>query len=136
MTRTEEFLITLSDIELAFLYHYKYLNYLPNSRKLIDQELVKRNLSFLVLENLVNTHKPLIQYPNHQCYRCGSSKLQTTQEDKKFTSRLEGIDAVVSNRNLKVDRIECLVCGNILQDDNHESNWWEWFKELFKKKSV
>lgn len=50
MTRTEEFLITLSDIELAFLYHYKYLNYLPNSRKLIDQELVKRNLSFLVLE--------------------------------------------------------------------------------------
>ena len=135
MKRTQNFLNSLSNHELAFLYRYKYLSYLPNSRKLIDHEITQRNLSVFILENIVNSYESNVPYSNHQCFRCGSLKLQIIQENKKYTSRLEGLDAYISNKNPKVDRIECLVCGHVLQDDNHETDWWGWLKKRFIKKS-
>lgn len=99
MSRTAEFLASLNDCELSFLYAYKYTTYLPESQKLFDKELQKRRLHPLRIEDYIRKYQ--FNPGNISCPRCNSSKV------------------LASTR--------CLICGYDvrLEEERKKSRFWK-----------
>lgn len=136
MSGVREFLKSLSDRELAFLIKFKYSGYLNNSKKLILEEVDERGLSNLALSKLVED-SPFggDVSPLNQCMRCGSFKLSTVSELKKFTGRMEAIGYIFSGKSGKVEKTECLVCGYVLSDPNRDREVkFDWVEKVFRRK--
>ncbi len=101
------FLTTLSNIELAYFYQYRYDSFLPSSQHKILQELSTRSIKVnrindIIVSNDFNT-QPNPKDENF-CPRCRSDRYYV--EKGKFTRRFKGF----SYEN-EIDKYFCQVCG-------------------------
>lgn len=141
MSRTDEFISSLEDFELAFLKKYKLKTYLKPTQDKVLQEIEKRRLFDRELEKLIHQkeHNP----GNTGCPRCNSNKIRTERIELTNGSAGGGgakialVGAAMgSGHDLtsKGTRVTCLVCGFVLKDeDGKSSTLRRFFKSLIRK---
>ena len=100
-----EFLKQLDDNELQVFFYYRYKEFLPDSRSLIDSELKIRNLNSEELTTPAKL-KSELKLNTTICKRCGSQRFigHQTKEIKvgKFAA-----DEVVYNE------VKCMLCNKL-----------------------
>lgn len=137
MSRTREFIEGLHDVELAFLYKYKYHTYLEESQAIITQEIDKRGLTQEQMDSYVAKYENKPE--NVGCPRCNSMLHVSQRVEFYNTSRSQAMNAISGNARREgvytsVD--ECAVCGYKLFDGNDPSAGFSFFsllKRLFRK---
>lgn len=99
MQRTADFLASLDDCELSFLYAYKYSTYLPESQKLFDEELLKRRLGKIRIWDYVKKYQ--FNPENTGCPCCNSQKM--------------------------LDADQCMICGYYMsmEEERKKSKFWK-----------
>lgn len=114
MSRITEFLESLNDAELSFLFKYKYPSYLDNSQIQILKEIEKRNLTPTDQENYIRKYE--FNPGNTGCPRCNSAKSISQQVQFYNTSKEKGLDNSMKYTEIR----DCAVCGYNLYDGNEK----------------
>jgi hypothetical protein len=146
MSRTDEFISSLADFELAFLKKYKLKTYLKPTQEKVKREIERRRLFNRELDRLIEQREN--NPKNMGCPRCDSNKIAT--EKIEMTNGSSGGGgaqiafvgaAVASGHDLssKGTRVICYVCGYVLKDDNKKESIFrkfsiklrEWLNNLF-----
>jgi len=106
MSELDKFISSLSDHELAFFFGYRYNRFLENSRKKIDNEIRRRNLSPEKLKSL-KEEKLVIKSvkESKSCPRCGSDKLFIETDYKELPV------SEFSSAEVAIDSYRCKLCG-------------------------
>ena len=147
MSRTDEFISSLEDFELAFLKKYKLKTYLKPTQEKVQREIERRRLFNRELDNLIEQREN--NPKNTGCPRCDSNKIVT--EKIEITNGSAGGGgakiayvgaAAASGHDLtsKGVRVVCHVCGYVLKDDNKKESvirksvikLWKWLKSIFR----
>ncbi|PLW94825.1 MAG: hypothetical protein C0592_01750 [Marinilabiliales bacterium] len=111
MSTLEEKLRSYEDFELAFVLHYKGMEYTENTRKKIAQEILSRGLTendvnSLIAEKLDNN---IPAGETKKCPRCTSDKIVT---DKEYINPMSNnLDDIDSTEPRYKDVYFCGVCG-------------------------
>ena len=143
MTRLEQIIQHFDDLELLNLKKYKYDSYLPNSRKFIDQEIGRRNLSLDNLDSLQQAYISRLEKDDTlRCPRCYTTKISVDQVEFWNTYNRKGIadDIAVmdglSGRGTTQDKLTCIVCDYVLHDPNESGvdKLSKFISGLFKRK--
>lgn len=135
MSRVQQFLDSLSNSELAFLYKYKYPTYLDGTQATIKAELNKRHLDDVALSNLVIDSE--FNPANTGCLRCNSQYDVRQQLEFTNTNRYTGLDGL-AGRAEYTSRVECAVCGYLLYDGNEgvsSTTLWQTLKRMLFRKA-
>ena len=140
MSRTDEFIASLEDFELAFLKKYKLKTYLKPTQEKVLREIERRRLLNRELEKLIlkTENNP----KNTGCPRCNSNKIFTEQIE--LTNGASGgggakiafVGAAAANGHSlssKGTKVTCQVCGFVIKDDNEKESSFE--KGFLKLKS-
>ena len=134
MSRVQEFLYSLSNSELAFLYKYKYPTYFDETQATIRTEINRRQLDDHTINNLISDTE--FNSANTGCLRCNSRLNVSQQVEFTNTSRYSGLDGL-AGRTEYTSRAECAVCGYLLYDGNEGVSpvtFWKTLKRvLFRK---
>lgn len=105
MSRLKDFLISLTDMELAQFYRYRFHQFIPSSKERILDELLERNMDPKNLGQYINDNflKETSLSEGAYCPRCYSTKLYTAEEKETLDYQYDTI---------KVDAYykTCLVC--------------------------
>lgn len=136
MSAIETFLQSLHDVELAFLYKYKYPGYFDRSKNAVLQELARRSLTAEKMNSYVERYE--FNESNTGCPRCNSGAAIVQEVELTNTGRSQGMDGL-QGRASYTNTAECAVCGYKLYDGNEgipSSYIWAAFKRLigWKKK--
>lgn len=132
MSRIADFLSSLNDVELSFLYKYKFQTYLEESQRLIEKELVKRGLDKLKIADYIKQFE--FNPSNNGCPRCNS--VNTVSQNVQFynTNKYSGMDNTMRYTSVT----DCVVCGFNLFDGNEkpigDRSIWTIIKKLFFSK--
>ncbi len=138
MSRVKDFVEKLHDVELSFLYKYKYPGFFDQSQAIVRAEIENRGLT----QDVMNAHIEKYEYSenNTGCPRCNSILHTAQQVEYTNTSRYQAIDAL-EGRDSYTTVEECSVCGYKLFDGNSDSSTLTFFqalkivvKRMFKKK--
>lgn len=119
----DEFIKSLSNQELAFLFKYKYDTYLATQKYRISNEIENRNLSAEELRGLIEDCRIEVSNDeeNPNCPRCGSYKLRYQATEAINTrSNLGSVANGVNGSASYFDSVSCDVCGLIIDDENEE----------------
>ena len=134
MSKAKEFIQSLSDVELSFLFKYKYGSYMIYTRKLIDEEILERRLSTSDLEDMTNG--PVAKGWD-RCPRCGSKKqvnyqTEITNTGSESIGALDGLGGRASYGTVS----NCAVCDFSISDPNHEPEMsiWEALARIFRRR--
>ena len=105
MSALTDFLLELTDHELAAFYHFRYEQFMQGSKDKILKELENRSIHVgsipdYLERNDSDKHKII---ENDLCPRCMSSKFYTSHEVETITYSYASVD-------LDVDYKTCLVC--------------------------
>jgi rubredoxin len=128
MNRTDQFISSLEDFELAFLKKYKLKSNLKPTQDKILQEISSRRFLDRELDKMIESRENNPE--NTGCPRCDSNKIRTDQIDLVGGSGAGGYKiaysgaAKASGHDLtaKGKRMVCEICGFILQDDNERNS--------------
>lgn len=118
MSKTSEFLKSLSDQEFVYFLKYKSDKYFGKSIEYIQEEAKFRNLSD---EFIINCLKRPIKSKTQtelQCPRCNSLKIIAESKQLMNTSKIQAIDGIINGTEIKYDKLTCLVCDYIISDLN------------------
>ncbi|KAF2513823.1 hypothetical protein [Flavobacterium foetidum] len=142
MSKTKDFLDSLSDHELSFFVTYKLSDYMYDTQQVIKDYVQARNLSQKTIKQFVAN--PISHnYENAKCCpRCGSDKLlrtevQWTQTQNKSEITWIEIDRFNEGGMVYRDEIVCNICNFCLQDPNHKKSgrekwlFWDFFSSIF-----
>lgn len=130
MSKTAAFLESLNDIELSFLYKYRYQSYLAHSQSLVQKEIQRRGLT----DEMMDEHVILTEFNkmNTGCTRCNSSKRLT-----KEVERYAGMNTDFIDSDTHTTDIECVVCGYTIYSGNNEltnlRRLWNIIRRMIKK---
>lgn len=95
----KDFLASLNDTELSFLFRYKYDTYMEPSQGLVKKEMVKRHLSEDTIDRLIEDTRD--NPGNTHCPHCNSDKY--VDDGKVRTCAICGkttLDALVGKNRL------------------------------------
>ncbi len=127
MSELDNFISSLSDHELAIFFGYRYDSFLENSKKKIETEIRKRNLSSEKLKSLIDAK--LINESIKEsisCPRCGSYKLFIETDYKEIPV------SEFSSAEVAMDSHRCRLCG-YNADKKTPKKFSEKIKRIFKK---
>lgn len=127
MSRILDFLNGLDDYELAFFAQYKRNSYLKETREIISEYLLKRNLSESKINRLITENpKSKLTDGKERCPRCYSTKIRKDEVEWTNTGGGIGIEDEVAalygldGRATYKNEVICNVCGFWLEDPNQE----------------
>lgn len=126
MSELDNFISSLSDHELAIFFGYRYDRFLENSKKKIDKEIGKRNLSSESLKSLIESK--LFNEPtkeNRSCSRCGSDRIFIETDYKEIPV------TEFSSAEIAMDSYRCRLCG-YNEDKKLPKNLFERINRIFK----
>ena len=116
MSKLELFVKEIEDYELASLYHYRFNSFMPYSKKIILNELKKRNIRedninrYLISENAELKNKVS---KREICPRCFSNEFYNSKEKESVTFQYE-------THEYEMDYKTCLVCLYSQDKIDHE----------------
>jgi len=127
MSELDNFINKLTDHELAVFYGYSYDGFLELSKKKINEEIKKRNLSKKKLYSLKD-RKLINKSPGQTkiCPRCGSDKLFVE------TNYMEIPVCEISSAEISIDSYRCRLCG-YNPDKTKSNNLLDLIKRIFRK---
>lgn len=132
MSKIADFLSNLNDIELSFLYKYKFNTYLAESQRLIEKELAKRSLDDIKVADYIKGVE--FNSSNTGCPRCNSRNIVSQDVQFYNTNRYSGLDNKMRYTSIK----DCAICGFNLYDGNEkpigDRNIWMLLKKVFFNK--
>lgn len=112
---SEQFLHSMSEIEIAFFVWYKLPDYLPATRKKVKEELDNMGLDMEKIRSIVTEHQFPEERKENICDRCGSSKLIEFRSDqetgKRKRAEKELPERTDENHGQKGRPTQCLICG-------------------------
>ncbi len=116
MSRLQSFLEELTDQELVNFYHYRYQEFLKDSKSRIDSEIDKRGLDEQQMNqfNHFPKYNSILEGNGEYCPRCISSKFYTSHELESIT---------YSTVEFEVDYRVCLVCLYSAEKDGNEKSY-------------
>lgn len=137
-SKVYELLSSYEDFELAFTYTYLYKSYLPETKKIIDDLLQKRNLTTEKIKQLIE-EKEEQEYTEDiakaQCPRCKSFKVKSTQEILYYPAHNS-----TEGETPKYTHYYCSICGYDINNKEDAGDIRRWFKKiihkLFKRKKI
>ncbi|MEX1191471.1 MAG: hypothetical protein WEA99_05815 [Brumimicrobium sp.] len=105
MSRLVDFLISLTDMELAQFYKYRFHQFLPNSKQSILHELRQRKMNPENLEQYIyfESHEEKSMVKGEYCSRCYSTKLYTAEEKETLEFKYDTVEVDAYYKT-------CLVC--------------------------
>jgi len=128
MNKVDIFLESLDKYEIAFLYKYKYKEYLKGTQNKIDKIIEEFNLTEQSINGLVEEREkePYNNELRKQCIRCKSKKLfffqdEISQGGGGGTAAIFDIEGY-GNEIMKEEKFECAVCGFKPAKDKLPSN--------------
>lgn len=128
MSKTRDFLDSLSDHELAFFVKYKLHTYMLNTQQDIKEYVEKRNLNQKAIDQFITKRTEIYYKKEKCCTRCGSNKLLINNVEWTDTYGKPGYadDLAVSEgmfygKATYKDEIICNVCDFWLQDPNNRN---------------
>lgn len=127
MSELDNFINNLSDHELAVFYRYSYDGFLENSKRKIDEEIKKRNISIEKLNSIKD--RSLINNSSGQskiCTRSGSDKLFVETNYKEIPV------SDLSSAEIAIDSYRCRLCG-YNPDKTKSKNLLDILKRTFRK---
>ena len=140
MSAVEIFLKDLHDVELAFLYKYKYPGYFESSQYAVRQEIAKRGLSAEIMNKYIKQYE--FNEDNTGCPRCNSKNrivqvIEFTKNPRKWSKEsMEMLDVFMGNRSVPVtEDVECAACGFQIYNGNEgtpSSYFWDRLKRLIR----
>lgn len=105
MGKLENFLASLSDVELAIFIAYRYEGFIGTSKQKIKDVVAGRNLTEERLEQLYRKGLPSPSNKSvYCCPRCNSTKLYVETDNELRTVRY-------SSYEVAVDTLRCRLCG-------------------------
>lgn len=106
MSNLDDFLTNLTDHELAIFFANSYDGFLDHSKRKIDAEIEKRQLSKIQIKALKDTKLQLTRSDQtNTCYRCGSDKLFVETDYKEIPI------SELSSAEIAIDSYRCRLCG-------------------------
>ncbi len=127
MKELDNFILGLSDHELAIFFGYRYGGFLNRSKLKIENEIKKRNLSSEKLKSLSNIKlNNDLTKETKCCPRCGSEKLfMETDYNEVPVSEF-------SSAEVATDSYRCRLCG-YNHDKSKPENFAERIRQAFKR---
>ncbi len=97
----EDFLVKLTNKELAFFFQFRRTEFMPESQNKIHSELKSRNLTELKIAELT---KPIGKTELENCPRCGSQIFQEIKETELRSTKYGGYE-------VEINSWKCRICG-------------------------
>ena len=105
----QEFLSSLTDLQLLSLKKYKSDEYLPENKRLIDQEIERRGLDMDQISDLIKNHT----YPENSivaiCTRCFSERTERIEAEDSYSYHMLVFEIRHENHDY---HYHCQICGN------------------------
>lgn len=116
----QQFLASLSPVELAYLVEFKVPNLSKESQEKVDKYLGSVFMPREVLREIfAQASSSAGQRAPGGCPRCGSMKLSFVDEPKMIISKYEALGAQFGSTAPMVTRVSCMVCDLIISDPNN-----------------
>ncbi len=135
MSKTVEFLESLSIQELAFFVHYKRLTYSKPTQEIIDQYLMEKGYTPKELERYITSpKKEKAIESDFVCPRCGSHKIRydaiEVQPNSRHSTVLDIVALGVAEPKIETTYHKiCNVCEHWLNDPNNEKTKTSWVSD-------
>ena len=141
MSKTIEFLSTLSKEELAFFYKYKLPTYTKATQDVIVNYIENKGMTARVVEEIVSNHKSIAISNEHLnvCPRCSSTKIMEDRIESDRTGPNAGVvdllpyalNDVQANPEYDFNLI-CTVCGYWVKHEvkDEKTTFWSRFWDL------
>ncbi|WP_139957805.1 hypothetical protein [Flavicella sediminum] len=116
MSKLENFLSNLEDFELASFYHFRFNSFLKYSKKIILNELKRRNIEELEVNKYLPVTNEKIEediIAEKICPKCYSNKFYSSNETESILIKFETYDYSEKYKT-------CLICLYSQEKINHD----------------
>lgn len=110
MTDLEDLIKGYEDFEIAFLVYYRMDGFTENSRRIIENELIRRHLKKTDIDRLVAEKLAIKIKDHHQmiCPRCKSERILSTRE--MIRNKHEASEGLAGREPRYEDKRYCSIC--------------------------